>query len=110
MKAYLRVDPLLAVRKAHYTDGQFRAYIETLTLALSQKQRGWFLPAQLKALLGVRGKHLGFLIAQGDVIERDGLLYVDGWNEWQEGDLTVGDRMRALRNRRRNGAVTSDAA
>jgi hypothetical protein len=36
----------------------------------------------------------------------DGTVYVDGWNEWQEGDLTVRDRMAALRNRRRNSTVT----
>jgi hypothetical protein len=35
-------------------------------------------------------------------------IYIDGWQEWQEGDLTVRDRMAALRNRRRNGGVTGD--
>lgn len=110
MKAYLRIDPLIAVRKAHYTDGQFRAYIETLTLALLQKERGRFLSmAQLRALLGRRGKHAAFLLSQGDISEkRAGAVYVEGWDEWQEGDLTVRDRMAALRNRRRNGTVTED--
>lgn len=116
MKAYLRVDPLICVRKAHYTDGQFRAYLTTLTLAAMQRERGVFVnQAQLKELLGRLGRHVGALLAFGDLTERlDGTIYVDGWREWQEGDLTVGDRMAALRNRRRNGsvtgAVTGDAA
>ncbi|HTE85013.1 MAG TPA: hypothetical protein VK821_09780 [Dehalococcoidia bacterium] len=110
------MDPLLTVRKAHYTDGQFRAYVETLAHGLNQKHRGRFLHVgQLKALLGVRARHVPFLLAQGDVVIRsDDSVYIDGWDEWQEGDLTVAARMAALRNRRRNGAasstVTGDAA
>ena len=50
--------------------------------------------------------------ARGDVVSRDGLLVVDGWEEWQEGDLTVRDRQARIRDKRAeksrlsNGDVT----
>lgn len=108
MKAYLRMDPLTDERKAGYTDGQFRAFFNVLCAAGRQNPRGRFRSlAQLKGLLGVHARHVQFLITEGDVIPlTDGSVYVDGWDQWQEGDLTVGDRMAALRNRRRNGGVT----
>ena len=39
----------------------------------------------------------------------DGRYYVEGWDEWQEGDWTVAERMRRMRHRRetkRNVRVT----
>lgn len=109
MKAYLRMDPLTDERKAGYTDAQFRAFFRMLCFAARQNPRGRFRNiAQLKGLLGTHARHVQFLIGEGDLIlNEDGSLYVDGWNEWQEGDFTVAARMAALRNRRRNGAVTA---
>lgn len=112
MKAYLRIDPLTDERKAGYTDAQFRAFFRTLCFAARQNPRGRFRgAAQLQGLLGRHARHLAFLVSEGDVVvQPDGSIYVDGWDQWQEGDMTVGARMAALRNRRRNGAVTGDAA
>jgi hypothetical protein len=112
VKAYLRFDPLTDERKAGYTDGQFRAFFNLICAGARQNPRGRFRSiAQLKGLLGTHAKHLSHLISEGDVVAlNDGTIYIDGWDHWQEGDLTVAARMAALRNRRRNGVVTGDAA
>ncbi len=103
------MDPLTDERKAGYTDAQFRAFFKVLCFAARQNPRGRFRNlTQLRGLLGRHARFLPFLVNEGDVIaQKDGTVYVDGWDHWQEGDLTVGARMAALRNRRRNGAVTA---
>lgn len=108
MKAYLRFDPLKDERLAHYTDGQYRAYDLVLFKAGRQDPRGRFSSeAQVRALLGRHARHLPFLFSEGAILALDdGAVYVAGWDEWQEGDLTVRDRMAALRSRKRNAAVT----
>lgn len=43
------------------------------------------------------------------VVLADGRLYLEGWDEWQEGDITVKERMQRLRDRKRrqrDGSVT----
>jgi len=109
MKAYLRVDPLMDERKAYYSDGQFRAFVKLLCVGARQEPRGRFRNVdQAKALLGRHGRFVAFLISQGDAaVGADGSLAIEGWDTWQEGDLTVAARMAALRNRRRNGGVTA---
>lgn len=112
MKAYLRIDPLLDERKSHYTPAQLGAFVKVLALASRQKERGRF--RSIKGLLGALpaayGRYVSFLMDQGDLVERaDGTLYFDGYDEWQEGDLTVGERMARLRNKHRNGGVSGDA-
>jgi hypothetical protein len=106
--AYLRVSPLIDEHKAAYSDGQFRAFLHILALAARQPDRGRFRSeAQLRALLGRLGRHVPHLLAEGDLeVQADGALVVHGWDVWQEGDMTVRDRMAALRNRRRNATVT----
>ena len=96
-------------RKSDYTPAQFGAFLKVQLLAGRQKHRGRF--RSLKALKGalpaMYARHVPFLIEQRDVIEqRDGSMYVDGWDEWQEGDNTVAERMARLRNRQRNNGVT----
>lgn len=95
-------------RKGEYTPAQFGAFLKVQLMAGRQTDRGWFRSAAaLRAMLpSAYVRHVDFLLSEGDLVERDGRLYVDGWQEWQEGDLTVGDRMAALRNRRRNSTVT----
>lgn len=101
MRAYLRLDPNFADRKADYPDGAHRAYIDTLCFAEQQHPRGRFRSRKLLAvLLGKRGRWIPYLIDHGDLIEfHDGKLYVEGWDQWQEGDVTVSERMRRLRSR-----------
>lgn len=113
MRAYLRIDPLIDERKGHYSPAQLGAFVKVLALTSRQTTRGRF--RSTKALIGTLpaayAKHVPFLVEQGDLIELlDGSLYFDGYDEWQEGDVTVGERMKRLRNRHRNGGVTSDAA
>ena len=113
MRAYHRVDPLMDERKSHYTPAQFGAFLKVQLLAGRQTHRGHF--RSRKALEGslpsAYAKHIAYLIEQRDLIEQPGgTLYMDGWNEWQEGDVTVKDRMARLRNRHRNGGVSDDAA
>lgn len=110
MRAYHRVDPLMDERKGHYTPAQFGAFLKVQLLSGRQMQRGRFRSLEaVRALLPASYvRHVDFLLAQGDlVVQDDGTVYVDGYDEWQEGDLTVKDRMARLRNRRRNEAVTS---
>lgn len=117
MKAYLRVDPLIDERKSHYTPAQLGAFVKVLALSSRQAHRGRF--RSVKALVGALpaayGKLVPFLVEQGDLVEQpDGSVYLDGYDEWQEGDVTVRERMARLRNRSRNnwrnGGVTNDAA
>lgn len=110
VRAYHRVDPLMDERKGHYTPAQFGAFLKVQLLAGRQTSRGRFRSvAALRAMLpAAYVRHVDFLLSEGDLdVLTDGTVYVDGWDQWQEGDLTVKDRMAALRNRRRNAAVTS---
>jgi hypothetical protein len=109
VRAYHRVDPLMDERKGHYTPAQFGAFLKVQLLAGRQGNRGRFRSeAMLRNLLPASYlRHVDFLFTEGDIIPQpDGTLYVDGWDEWQEGDLTVKDRMARLRDRKRNAAVT----
>jgi hypothetical protein len=114
VRAYLRLDPNLADRKADYPDGAFRAFIECLIFAEHQPKRGRFRNERLlRVLLDRRGRWVPYLLEHGDLTRGDsGELYVDGWDEWQEGDVTVSERMKRLRNRKGGGdtppTVTDD--
>lgn len=116
MRAYHRVDPLMDERKSHYSPAQFGAFLKVQLVAGRQAQRGRFrsIEALRMTLPATYARHLPFLVSEGDIkVERNGTAYVDGWDEWQEGDITVAERMVRLRNRQRNGhrngGVTSDA-
>jgi hypothetical protein len=101
-RAYLRLDPGFDERKAGYPDGPYAALVACFCLAEYQPQRGRFRSeSYLKALLGRRGRHLTYLIEHSDVVAlEDGRLYVDGWDEWQEGDRTVQERVERVRAKR----------
>ena len=90
-RAYMRLDPAIIDRKGSYPDGAFRAYIECLCLAEQQPKRGTVRHSKLlRVLLDKRARWIGYLIDHGDLIgQPDGSLYVDGWDEWQEGDWKV---------------------
>lgn len=106
-RAYLRLDPGFDERKESYPDGPYAAFISVLCLAESQPDRGRFRNVRfLKALMGRRGRQVAYLIEHGDLIEMpDGRLYVDGWDEWQEGDWTVQDRLTRLREKRERAGL-----
>lgn len=111
MRAYHRVDPLMDERKSHYSPAQLGAFLKVQLVAGRQTRRGRFrsLDALRGALPASYVRHVDFLVSEGDlVIGDDGLVYLDGWDEWQEGDLTVKDRMARLRDRKRNQTVTPD--
>jgi hypothetical protein len=106
-RAYIRVSPDFYERKVlaqKYPPGAALALIGCLCLAESQPTRGHFRDRKVLAvLLDSQAKWIPFLVDHGDLIEQDAYprLYVDGWKEWQEGDVTVPERMARLRARKR---------
>lgn len=108
-RAYLRLDPAYDEHKESYPDGPYAALISCFCQGELQPHRGRFRNERfLRALLGRRGRHIPYLIEHGDLVRlSDGRLYIDGWDEWQEGDWKVGERMARLRHRsnaRRDGS------
>lgn len=93
-KAYLRVDPNLAF--THPDPGSF---VRLLCLANAQPVRGRFKEWGLLEV-GLGAEAAQRLKARGDIVEVDGRWYVAGWDEWQEGDVTVAERQKRIRERR----------
>lgn len=93
-KAYLRVDPNI---DAHPDPGTM---ILLMCEAHRQPRRGRFRHLdRLRRSIGRR--QLQGAIDRGDLVEQDdGSWYLEGWDEWQEGDWTVGERVRRVRERR----------
>ena len=94
------------------------AFYAMIELAEEQPNRGRFESlALLRVLLeGPDGRghrfarQVPFLIAQHDLVQLpDGAWYVDGWDELQEGDLTVAERVTRHRNRHANGHANGPA-
>lgn len=93
-KAYLRIDPNLD--QTHPAPGDM---IALLCAANRQPTRGTFKTAALAS--HVLGPSLyRRSVVRGDLKANGTGVYVDGWADWQEGDLTVGERMKRLRARR----------
>ena len=103
-RAYLRLDPAFYEKKLEqgYPLAAIGALAGVLCLAELQPARGRFRDlAVLKALLGpTAAKQVAFLKERGDLVDENGRIYVDGWDEWQEGDVTVKERMQRVRNRK----------
>lgn len=101
-RAYIRLDPSFDERKYDYPDGPYAALIATFCLAEHQPERGRFRSLDyLARLLGKRGRHAAFLVEHGDLAKLpDGRCYVVGWDEWQEGDWKVGERVARIRGRK----------
>lgn len=124
MRSYFRVDPQMVEKKlaAGYAPAQVGAFVMLLSQAEQQPQRGRFrslgeLRAAMDCKVEEAGKGAGmskfvpFLLEQGDVVRLDdGRYYVDGWDEWQEGDWQVAERMRRVRERKNPGTKHADTA
>jgi hypothetical protein len=104
-RAYLRLDPGFYDRKVidqKYPPGAAMALIGALCHAEHQPARGRFRDARvLRSLLGPLAKWIPYLIEHRDLLVRKGQLYIDGWDEWQEGDWKVGERVKRIRNRQK---------
>jgi hypothetical protein len=126
-RAYLRVDPAMFERKViqqGYPPLAYAAYSAILCLADGQPVRGRFRDERvLRALLGPLARWLPFLIEHRDLVPAAkhrrcdncpsahgaaGQLYVDGWDEWQEGDWQVKERLARVRDKDRNGLHGGD--
>lgn len=97
---------------AGYTPAQIGAFVMLLSQAEQQPQRGRFrslveLRAAMDCMVEEAGpgaamsKYVPFLLKQRDVVKLPdgGPYYVDGWDEWQEGNWQVAERMRRVRER-----------
>lgn len=102
-KAYLRIDPNIDQTHPDNLDG----FVRLICAANRQPTRGSFRSqAVLDSLLGK--PNVRRLFERGDVAQQpDGTIAVPGWDIWQEGDLTVADRMQRLRDKRRHSGVTA---
>lgn len=111
-RAYLRLDPGFFDRKVidqNYPPAAVAALIGVLCHAEHQPKRGRFRDVRvLKALLGPLAKWIPFLIERRDLVSKKGELYVDGWDEWQEGDWKVGERVKRIRGRQKAAAEGVD--
>lgn len=106
-RAYLRLDPAYDEHKESYPDGPYAALIACFCHGEMQPERGRFRNERfLRAILGRRGRHVPYLLVEGDLVRLpDGRLYIDGWDEWQEGDWKVTERVTRIRNRQRRHAT-----
>lgn len=95
-KAYLRIDP--NIDHTHTSPGDM---VTLLCAANRQPRRGLFKSPELALKVLGRGL-LTRALKRGDLVSHGDGLYVAGWDEWQEGDFTVGERMKRLRRRRNN--------
>ena len=102
-KAYLRLDPNIDQTHPDNLD----EFIRLLCVANRQPHRGSFRSrAVLEAAMGRPAVRRFY--ARGDVADQDsGRVTVEGWEMWQEGDMTVADRVRRFRDKHRYDGVTS---
>lgn len=119
-RSYFRTLPDLYERKVFGTETHpaysplaLTCFVGALCFAEQQSPRGRFKSRRLLEVLlvGPKGKgaaiarQITFLITNGDLIELpDGSLYIEGWDELQEGNWQVAERMS--RYRARTHAVT----
>ncbi len=124
MRAYNRKDPLTFHNKVvedGYPIGAYAAFEALLCIGEAQPTRGRFASEKLLRLLldepaqNVKtglGRWVTYLLDHGDLSRHaDGVLEIVHWDGWQEGDVTVKERMARLRRKPRDGAdrTTRDA-
>lgn len=87
-RAYLRISPNLD----QHPDPL--AMLKAICAANRQPERGRFRePIVLERAVGRKSYRM--LVQRGDVVPAPAGpgVYLDGWDDWQEGDITVADRM-----------------
>lgn len=87
------------------------AMVRAMCAAARQPQRGRFRePVVLERAVGRKAYRL--LVERGDVVPAvpGPGVYLEGWDELQEGDMTVAERMRRYRKRKRDAKVTHVAS
>jgi hypothetical protein len=104
-KAYLRMDPNLDQHP------DFEGMVMLICAANRLPRRGrWDTREQIDRILGHKRAE-AFLKPRRpgktpDIVKlQDGTFYLEGWDHWQEGDWTVGERVARLREKRKS-AVT----
>lgn len=83
------------------------AMVRAMCAAARQPQRGRFREAVvLERAVGRKAYRM--LVERGDVVPAipGPGVYLEGWDELQEGDMTVAERMRRYRKRKRDAKVT----
>jgi hypothetical protein len=97
-------------RKAHYSDAQFRAFIELLCATAVSRTPGTF--PSLASVRRVVGDTAHFLIEQEDLcVEPDGSISVVGWVKYQRPfDRTHADRQARYRERKAVEDAERDSA
>ena len=97
-RAYLRIDPNVDQVYPELRN----TFVGLLCSGHRQPDRGRYRDRKLIEALHSR-PFVKRCYERGDVVDLpDGRVYIDGWDEWQEGDMTVAERMRRMRQRRRN--------
>ena len=100
-RAYLRIDPNIDQHP------DIAAMIQLLCAAHRQVDRGRFRDLSIVERSIGKGR-VRKAIERGDLVPLDdGRWYLQGWDDWQEGDLTVGDRMRRMRSRRKEAGYVA---
>jgi hypothetical protein len=101
-RAYLRLDPNI-----DQTHPDLDSFVRLMCAAARQPERGRFRDrAVLERAVGK--SKVTRAMARGDVVTLpDGRLYLEGWDEWQEGDHTVAERMKRMRDRRKRSKTVS---
>lgn len=101
-KAYLRLDPNIDHKHPDNLDG----FVRLLCAANRQVPRGRFRArAVIDSLFGKTATDRFY--RRGDIRNAtDGAVDVVGWEQWQEGDLSVAERMRKYRESRVTDTVT----
>lgn len=113
-RSYVRTFTDQAERWAGLSDGEYRLLMELTLLAAEQHPAGRFRSVEvLRAFAPIRlRRHVTRLYALAHlVVLPTGEVYVDGWDEDQEGDWKVAERMARRRARRRaswSPTVTTD--
>jgi hypothetical protein len=99
-RAYLRMDPDI-----DHTHPEYGWYVKLMCVANRQPERGRFKDRAIIAAALGRARLQRFIDRRDLVQMEDSRWYVVGWDEWQEGDWTVTERMSRMRQRRKSGVL-----